>query len=200
MTLQCLVAAAHFVEDVLHSGHVFLGTLKFTFGFAASHLELRDAGCLFEEASPFFRLIGENLIDESLLHHRVGGFTHAGIEEEFPYFLETNRGSVEIVLAFTFPVYAPFDGDFRAFDVENAFFIGDGEGNFGCAEGLSVLGAAEDYVFHAFGTHTAHRLFAENPFDCIDDVALSAAVGAQKSGYTFGEVNNGSIGEGFESE
>ena len=70
----------------------------------------------------------------------------------------------------------------------------------GAAERAPSRGTGEDDVFHLVGAHRLRGLFAQNPLDRVDDVALAATVWPEKRSNAVRELDAGTVGEGFETE
>ena len=77
-------------------------------------------------------------------------------------------------------------------------FVVDGQGYFGERKRFAFVGTVENDIFHTPGTKRFGRLFTQNPFDGIDDVALPAAVRTEKTGDAIREIKMRFVSERFE--
>jgi hypothetical protein len=104
-----------------------------------------------------------------------------------------------------------FGGSFGVFRVCDAFDyksrcfcklrVFHGNGDLGQSHGRPLGGAVEDAVCHAFCPKGLVALFAQDPADGIDDVGLSAAIGADDAGRAVAaEGDYGALAERLEAK
>jgi hypothetical protein len=169
-------------KHVGNAEEVRLGEFEFAERFLFLALELGDAGGLFEHRAAFFRLGGEDLVDLALRHDRVGGAADAGVHEQVMDVLEAAERAVDAVFRASVAEDPAGEGNLVVIDLQRAFAIGHGQGDFCHAEGLAFLGAVENDVCHFAAAEGLGGGFAEHPADGIDDVRLAAAVRADDAG------------------
>jgi len=158
-----------------------------------------DAGGFFKDFAAVFGFGGEELVDFSLLHDGIGGAADAGVHEEGLDVFEAADFAVEFVFAGAVAEDAAPDGDFGVVDAKLALAVGEGEEDFGHAQGFAGVGAVEDEVGHFASAQGAGGLFAKHPADGVKDVGFAAAIGADNGGDAGVEFQLDAVGKGFES-
>ena len=191
--------ALHFADDVGKPQKVGLGVFQFPDRLFPVALELGDPAGLFEDGAPVLRAGAEDLVDAALFHDRVGGRADAGIHEKALDILETAGGLVHEILALAGAEHAAGDGHLVILGTQRVFAVGEGNADFGHAQGLAGVGAVEDAVFHPVAAQGLGALFAEDPADRVRDIALPAAVGSDHTGHSGLEMERGPVGETLEA-
>ena len=89
--------------------------------------------------------------------------------------------------------------DFVRVDRKEAFAVVEREGNFRRRKRLARRGAVEDDVGHFVAAKAFRALFAERPFDRVDDVRLPGAVRADEGANTLVQLDSRPIRETLEA-
>ncbi len=136
-----------------------------------------------------------------MLEHRVAAAPEPGVEEHLAHVLESDRVTVEQVLAFAALEDAPRDRDLRPVTLESAGAVVEDERDLGHRERRARRRALEDDVGHLRSAHRSRSLLSEHPAHGVDHVALAAAVRPDDAGQGLvAEFEDGSVGEGLEAE
>ena len=93
--------------------------------------------------------------------------------------------AVDQVFRFATAIDAPADVNLVGVEIELPIpvFQNDGRlGRVGWTSSVRAAGAFEDDVRHVFAAQTLRALFAQHPFDGVDDVRFSGPVGANDDG------------------
>src|SRR5262249_17476133 len=141
--------------------------------FDFARLEPADPGGFFEDLAAVLMRRLQQGIDAALLDDRVSSLRGPGTEEEVLDVAQPARLLVDQVLALTVAVNAAGDLHFRSGDVDDAVGVVEGDGDLGHAEAAAGAGAIEDDVGHFAAAHALGRLFAEGPFNGVDDIAFA---------------------------
>ena len=186
-------------EQKLDLSHVLIGFLELASGFLALLFEAADSGCLLEDITPVFRLHQKDLVDLSLLKNAVCGLSDTCVHEKLADVSQKNLFTVDVVLVVTVSECTAFDLDLCGIDIQLALLIVQCENDLAHLHGLSGICSVEDDIVLLACTDGAQRLRAQNPFDRVDDVALSASVWTEKRGDSVRELELCSVSEGFET-
>ena len=136
----------HFAEDVRLAEKVLLGLLNLAQGLLAIHLELRDAGGLFEDRAAVFGLGRENRVDLALGHHRVGACADTRAHEEMLDIFEAALLLVDEILARAVAIDAAGDRHLMIVGAQFLLAVRKRNRHFRRAEGLARVGSVEDDI------------------------------------------------------
>ena len=188
------------VDDVLRPGQVLVDAFELAERLLLLRLEAADAGRLFEDGAAFLRRGLQEDVDLSLGDDAQVVVAEAAAEEEIALVLEASDLAVEEVFAFAGPVDAARDLDLLRVDGEGAFAVVEVHRHLGEAEAFAGGGAVEDDVGHLAAAEGLGGLFAEDPADGVDDVALAGAVGPDDGGDAGAELEHRLVGEALEAD
>ena len=199
LALQGVHAALLLREDVGNPEQVRLGVFEFAEGVLFLALELRDASRFFEDGAALLGLGGEDLVDLTLRHDRIGGAADAGVHEQIVEIAQPAKGAVETVFRAAVAEHPAGDGDLVEIHFQRLLAIRHRQGDLRHAERLAFLGAVENDIRHLAAAQCLRGGFTEHPADRIDNVGLAATVRPDNAGDSFGEFEHGSVGKGFET-
>ncbi len=114
--------------------------------------------------------------------------------------LQPADGLVQQVIRVAIAENAPGHAHFVPVDPEFLRAIGEGERDFGEAERLAGIGAAENNVGHFAAAQRFGGLLAQHPADGIEHVGFAATVRADDGGDAFVKFESGFIGKRLEAE
>ena len=169
-----------FVDDVAEPQEIGVDTLEFAQADLFLRLVLADARGLFEDCSAVLFVRREQDVHLALLDERIGIHPDPGVHEEVADVAKTTTLLVDVVFALAAAVEPPRDTDGLVVSGQHALCVGEGEGGFGIAGRAPGRGAVENDVLHLIATQGLDALFAKDPLDRVDDVALSTAIGPDK--------------------
>ena len=187
-----------FFDDVAEAGEVLPHLFELEFRFALLQAETGDAGRFFEHATAFDRVAGDDRVDLPLLHEGVAAGDESGAEEEVAQILQADRPAIDEVLAVPRTEEPAGDDDFVFFDGKEAVFVVEVQRAFGHARRRPAVGAVEDDVRHLLAAQAGGALFAQDPFDGIEDVRLAATVRTDDARDPLVEREFGLVGKGLE--
>ena len=200
LALQRADLALHLFDDVADAKQVRLGRLQLPHRLFLLAFVFRDAGRFFEHRAPVFRAGAEDQVDLALLHDRVGAAADAGIGEERLDIAQPADRLVEEILGVAVAKDAPGDAHLVPVDAELLLAVGEGQRDFGKADRLARIRAAENDVGHFAAAQRFGRLLAEHPADGIEDVGFAAAVRPDDGGDAFVEIEDRFVGERLEAD
>jgi hypothetical protein len=198
LALERADLAFDLADHVGQAQQVGVGLFELVERLLAVGLELGDAGGLLEDAAPVLGLGGEDHVDLALGHDRVAGGADARAHEQAVDVAQAAGRLVEEVVALAGAEDTAGDGDLVELRGQHALAVGEGDADFGEAQGLARVGAAEDHVLHLRAAQRRGTLLAEHPADGVGDVALAAAVGADDRHHAGFEHEAGPVGEALE--
>ena len=201
LAFQMRETAFEVVADVGEAGKVLLGMADAVLRFAPPLLVLRDARRLFKIGAQGVRLGFHQFGDHALLDDRIAARAEAGAEEDVGDVSAPATDAVQRVDGLRIAADLAADGDFRigrelAADAPIAVVedqLDGGEGG-----GLARRGTVEDDIGERFAAQLAGGAFAHHPTNGVDDVRLSAAVGADHRIAVARQNNRRRIHEGLE--
>src|SRR5262245_43381450 len=161
-----------FGVDVAKPGQVFGRVLELPERLDLLRLESADAGRFFENGPAVARAGLENRIHSPLFDDAVMRGTGAAAEKQLADVTQPRRPAVDQVLASAVTVDPAGDGYLGSFDVEFMAGVVERERDLGDANRFARRRAVEDDVGHFPAAQALGALLAENPLDCVDDVAF----------------------------
>ena len=186
------------VDDISEPEQVLSDPVEFSECFDASGLVSADPGGFFEDGPSRAGVGLQDGSDTTLFDDTVG--RTAGAQKQVANVLEPAGFAVDQVFAVpVLPDPAP-DLHFGRFDRQQPTFVIEGQRRFGESGRLATRGSVEDDVGHLLASHALGALVAENPLDCVDDVALAAPVGSDDPGDIRVEVEPCAVDEALEAE
>ena len=199
LTLEGAQLAADLADEVLQAQQVGLGGIEATLGLLLALAELEDARGLFDDRSTFLGPGVENGIDLPLAHDHVLLPAHAGIRQQFLDVEQPARDPVDGVLAVAGAEQDAGDGHLVELDRQQTGGVVEGQADLGASEGRALRRAGEDHVVHLLRPDGLGGLRAEHPGDCVDDIGLAGAVGADDHRHPGLERHLGGVGERLEA-
>ncbi|GIV01184.1 MAG: hypothetical protein KatS3mg015_0014 [Fimbriimonadales bacterium] len=195
-----LSLALDLVEHVCDSFEMSYGALQTFESVYLSGPVTLDAGGFVNPDSAFFGGRADCRVNVRLANDRVSGLAEPGVGEQFVDVSQTNRMTVDEVLAL--PVSAETSGhdDLAGVDRQLPLFVVKDEGDFGIPKRFALRGSREDDVGRLARAKILGAQFAQRPNDGVHDVAFSAAVGAYDGNEIAVYVNVHAVGERFETE
>ena len=101
--------AADFTDDVGDAREIGVDAAKLVKGFATLGLITRDTGGFFKEIAALGRIGGQDLVNLTLHHERVGHAADAGVHEQALDVLQARRLAVDEIVAGALAVEAAHD-------------------------------------------------------------------------------------------
>ena len=175
--------APHLTQQVLQARQVRLGGGEPAFALLTSLAVLEDAGRLFDDRPPLLRLGVEHGVDLALGDDHVLLAAHAAVREQLLDVEQPARHAVEGVLALAGAEQRARDRHLGELDRDLSVAVVDRQADLGPTQGVALVRAGEDDVFHLLRSHRRRRLGTEHPGDGVDDVRLARAVRADHYGH-----------------
>ena len=172
------------------------------FGLAAPFLVLGDARGLFEKHPQLVGLGLDQPGDGALLDNGVTPRPQAGTEKDVGDVLAPAARTVEDIDRLPVAGHLALDGDFSVAGVlaaQSALTVVEHQFHRGMPHRLASGGAVEDHVGHGIAAQIFGRTFPHHPTHRVDDIGLTATVGADDADQATGQGNGGGIDEGFKS-
>ena len=195
LDLPRVVKLLGFLQEDVDLRHVLVGFGKLSGGILTLLLESADAGGFLEDIAPVLGLHQQYLVYLSLLQDAVGGFSHAGVHEEVLYVPEEALLAVDVVFVVSVAEGTSLDLHLGGSDVQLTALVVECKYDLAHRHGLTLIGAVEYDILALACTDGAEGLCAQNPLNGIDDIALTAAVGAKEGGYAVGELQRHGVRE-----
>ena len=186
-------------DDVPDAHQIFLAGVQLSLAFLLAVAELGDTGSFLEDLTPVGAFDRKDLVDAALADHRIAVPAQAGVHEQLMDVLEPHSLAVDKKLAFAAAVIPAGDHHLAVLDGKTAVGIVHHQRDLAEAHGAAAGGAAEDDVLHLAAPEGLCALLPQHPADCVHNVALSAAVGADDGGDTPAELHHGLVGKGLEA-
>ena len=202
LTMQALQLTFQLLTQIGQASQVFMSAADTSFGFAAALLVFGDAGRLFDEVTQVFRLGLDQLGDHALLDDRIAAWPQTGTQEDVGDVAPTTFHTVEKVCVLSVTRHPPADRDFcerRVFAQQRTVRVIEDQFDAGLGHWLAGVRAVEDDIGHRLAAQVLRRAFAHHPAHGIDDVGLSATIGADHCRHVAGKADRGGIDEGFEA-
>ena len=164
-------------HQVFEPGEVGLGRAELLLSILAADVQPGDSGGFLQHHPAFGRLGGDYGGDLALADQRWGVRAGGGIGKNQRYVFGPHVAAVNAVGT----ARAAFD---PADDLQLAIVVPGiaMEHHFGEVARRARCGTGEDHVFHPAAAHRFGRVFAHHPADCLKQVGLAAAVGADDPG------------------
>ena len=179
---------------------VLLSSIELSDRFLLADLEPAYPGGLFEDRTPLDGVGLEHDVHLALLDDRVGVGADAGVQEQVTHVAQTDPLLVDQVLAG--PVAVELTGDIDGIGIQRqlppvAIVVGvvERQGDRRHSGRLSGHRAVENHVEHGPTAKALGGLLAENPFDRVNYIGFTAAVGAYDSGDRCIENDVGAVSE-----
>ncbi len=162
--------------------------------------EFGNAGSLLKDLPPLAAFGREDLVDLSLADDGVALLAHAGIQEQFRHVLQPDGLAVDVVFALPAAVVPAGDGHLGFLHGrENPGSIVQHQRHLGKTHLGPLLRAAENHVLHLGAPEAFGALLAHDPADGVGDIGFSRTVGPHNGGNVLAELEDGFVGEGFET-
>src|SRR5205085_1259197 len=188
------------VDDVLDAGQVLIDAFELAQRLDLLRLEATDAGRLLEDGAAILARRLQQDIDLALGDDAQVVIAGAGAEKEVLDIFEARRLAVDEIFALAGAMDAARDLHFLRLDGERPPAIVEGHGDLGNADRASRRGAVEDDVGHLAAAQRFGRLFAENPADGVNDIALARPVRPHDARDAIAELEHGLIGKALEAD
>ena len=192
---------ADLLENIVDTGHIFLGGGQLSLGFSLIVTVFRNTRGVLEHTAALVGFTGNDLGNLTLTDDRIAVLTHARVHKQLLNITQQAGLTVDEIFALTGAVATSGDHDLVIWVIQSIFGIGvvKGHRNLGKSHGTSAVGTRKDNVFH-FGTAQAlGGCFTQNPSHCIGNVGLTASVGTHDDRGTALKDQFGLIGEGLKS-
>ena len=158
-----------------------------------------NTGSLLKDLTAVSALQGQNFIDSALTDIGIALPTQAGIHKQFIDVTQAGGLLVDIVFAVTAAVIPAGDHHLVGIVGQSTVRVIQSEGCFGKAYGRTLLGTAEDHVFHFCTTKCLGALLAHNPQNSIGNIGFTGAVWANDGSNIVAKANEGLVREGLEA-
>ena len=174
---------AHVLLDVAGALDLRRHPRELELGAMPSALELAEAGRLFDEMTPVFRLRGEHRLDLPLRNDRVHRPTKPDIREELDDVGAPNRRLVDEILPLAATDESPRDRDLAVVELrKGAVLVVEHELDLAMVTGGPGGRAPEQHVVRLLRAQLGRRQRACRPYDRVGDIRLAGPVRADDDG------------------
>ncbi len=185
--------------DVERTVEVVLGAGELQLRAAPALAVLAEPGGLLDQQPPVARLGGDDRLDPALGDDRVHLLAQAGVGQELDHVDQPAARAGQAVLALAAAVQPALDRDLGGPEPEHAGTVVEHELDLGRLAGLAPGRPAEDDVLHRLAADGHRRLLAERPQNCVGDVRLARAIGADDHADARPELEPRAVGERLEA-
>ena len=188
-------------HDVLQPQEVLLDAFQPPLRLDFFRLEPADASRFFKHRPAVFRRSLQQAVDFPLFDQAIGVDADTRAAKQIFDVAKPAWLAIDQVFAFTAPVDAPRDVDFRRVDWQPAVRVVEHDSGFSGVRRLAATGSRtfEDDVGHVLATKALRALFAEDPLDRIDHIRFAGPIGADNHGDSRREFKAGFVRETLET-
>ena len=158
-----------------------------------------DTGGLLENFPAVAAFQGEDLVDPALTDIGITLPAQAGVHEHLVDVLQAGGLLVDIKFRIAGAVVPAGDHHLIGVVGQGPVPVVQGQGSLREAHGGTLLGAAEDHVFHLGTTEGLVALLAHNPEDGVGNIGFAGAVGTHDGGNIVAKADQRLVREGLEA-
>ena len=199
LLLQRFQLQFQFGNLIADTQQIVLGMSQFALCFFLAVPILGDTGSFFKNFPAVCTFQRKNLINASLADIAVAFPTQAGIHKHLMDIPQAGRLLIDVKFTVTAAVEPAGNHNLVRIIGKRPVGIVQGQGCFRKTHGTSLLGTAEDHIFHLGTAKGLGTLLAHNPENRIGNVGFTGAVGAHNGSDIIAEADQCFVRKGLKT-